>query len=150
MGPASSAPGSPASASPVRRSRSSRSRRAAGAICAGELAALIATWLAPISLELARSSPPQIAPAAHLDLAGLDTGDTEEPEAREPEAEEPGPAARSVGARVAWAVAHSAEAFALFDKDGSGALDVAEVYNALDLLGMLPHEKTSWEELVSR
>ena len=25
-----------------------------------------------------------------------------------------------------------------------------QVYNALDLLGMVPHEKTSWEELVSR
>jgi hypothetical protein len=24
------------------------------------------------------------------------------------------------------------------------------VYNALDLLGMVPQEKTSWEELVSR
>jgi len=35
-------------------------------------------------------------------------------------------------------VAHSAEAFAIFDKDGSGALDVAEVYRALDVLGMVP------------
>ena len=71
------------------------------------------------------SSAPQIAPAVHLDLADLDlragdpdlpavhldladldlrTGDTEEPEAGEPEAEEAGPAARSVRARVAWAV----------------------------------------------
>ena len=41
-------------------------------------------------------------------------------------------------ARVAWAAAHAAEAFALFDKDGSGALSVAEVYDALDLLCPTP------------
>ena len=90
-------------------------------------------------LDLRRGDPDL--PAVHLDLADLDlrTGDAEEPEAGEAEAEEPGPTARSVGERVAWAVAHSAEAFALFNKDGSGALDVAEVYRALELLGMVPH-----------
>ena len=55
-------------------------------------------------LDLLRGDPDL--PAVHLDLADLDlrTGDTEEPEAGEPEVEEAGPAARSVGARVAWAV----------------------------------------------
>ena len=55
-------------------------------------------------LDLRRGDPDL--PAVHLDLADLDlrTGDTEEPEAGEPEAGEAGPAARSVGARVAWAV----------------------------------------------
>ena len=58
-------------------------------------------------LDLRRGDPDL--PAVHLDLADLDlrTGDTEEPEAEEagePEAGEAGPAARSVGKRVAWAV----------------------------------------------
>ena len=60
-------------------------------------------------LDLRRGDPDL--PAVHLDLADLDlrTGDTKEPEAGEPEAGEPeaegaGPAARSVGERVAWAV----------------------------------------------
>ena len=50
-------------------------------------------------LDLRRGDPDL--PAVHLDLADLDlrTGDTEEPEAGEA-----GPAARSVRARVAWAV----------------------------------------------
>ena len=38
---------------------------------------------------------------------------------------------------------NASEAFALLDADGSGALDAAEVYRALDLLGMVPSSQTT-------